>query len=55
MTKKSKGNPIICDICGETRLEFVALLVNPDPVEHEFWCNDCYEKTIRKEQAKNGM
>ena len=33
-----QGQPAKCDVCGDIRHEFVMLLVSPDPVEHETWC-----------------
>jgi len=45
-----KGQPAKCDVCGDIRHEFVMLLVNPDPVEHETWCDPCYTKAQTEKQ-----
>lgn len=52
MPKKSskKSNPAKCDLCGVVRHEFVILLVNPDPVKHETWCDDCYIKAMQEKE-----
>lgn len=50
MGKKFKINPAKCELCGDIREEYVVLLVNPDPVKHEVWCDDCYVKTIKEQQ-----
>lgn len=54
MPKKSskKGKPAQCKLCGQTRQEYVVLLVNPDPVRHEVWCDDCYVKEVTNDQQE---
>lgn len=47
-----KGKPAQCELCGQTRQEYVVLLVNPDPVKHEVWCDDCYVKEVTNEQRR---
>jgi hypothetical protein len=45
-----QGQPAKCDVCGDIRHEFVMLLVSPDPVEHETWCDPCYTKAQTEKQ-----
>ena len=49
-SSKKKGNPAKCELCGVVRHEFVVLLVNPDPVKHEIWCDDCFVKAMEEKQ-----
>jgi len=42
--------PAKCETCGETRHEFVALLVSIEPEQHEIKCDDCYVKEATNEQ-----
>jgi|13_taG_2_1085334.scaffolds.fasta_scaffold05239_6 hypothetical protein len=48
-----QGQPAKCDICGEVTHQFVCLLVSPDPVEHETWCDPCYTKAQTEKQHGN--
>lgn len=49
----TKGKPATCEMCGITTTDFVLLLVNPDPVEHWTWCDNCFVKTVKEEQAND--
>jgi len=44
-----KGKPAQCELCGQTRYEYV-VLVNPPP--DKVWCIDCYEKEVTNDQQE---
>ena len=50
--KDKRGLPAKCETCGETRHEFVALLVSIEPEQHEIKCDDCYVKEATKCQTQ---
>lgn len=45
-----KGKPAQCELCGDTTHDFVMLLINPDPIRHETWCDNCFVKAVEGEQ-----
>lgn len=50
--KDKRGLPAKCETCGETRHEFVALLVSIEPEQHEIKCDDCYVKEAMSDKQK---
>lgn len=53
MGKKKEAKTAKCDLCGFVGNDYVVLLVNPDPVKHEIWCDHCYTSTVIETQRAN--
>ena len=53
MGRKKEAKPATCDVCGYHGNDSVILLTNPDPIQHEVWCDHCYTSSVIAEQEAN--